>query len=494
MKIFIIYPVHLFKNINILKNMNKIFIVEEEIYFTKYKFHKLKLAFHRATMKKYYDYLENKIGNVKYYDYDKDYFKDLNNHEIYYYDPVDKDIDKKIKNGSNKYGYKFFKLETLEFVTSFDDLKKYDELHHDKKFKHDASFYKWQRERLNILTPIGKKYKLSYDDENRLKFVDNQKEIFNPKINKSKYVIEAIKYVNTNFKNNWGSLDSFIYPIDHDEAEKWLKNFIKTRFKNFGKYEDAFSDKIKFGYHSVLSPLLNVGLLTDNDILNKILPLESKITISSFEGYIRQLIGWKQAMRYLYQFKFEKFNNVNYFKNNNKISNKFWTGLTGIPPVDNCIKKIYEYGYLHHIERLMIMGQFFLLTMIKPDDVFDWYISLVSMDAYQWVMYPNIYGMITYADGGYMMSRPYFSSSAYIKKMSNYSDNKTTVLLEDNNNYTWDEIWDALYYNFIKIHKNKLKKIYATARNVYHWNNKSKEDKNKLLSIAKMYLHYLFKK
>jgi deoxyribodipyrimidine photolyase-related protein len=159
--------------------------------------------------------------------------------------------------------------------------------------------------------------------------------------------------------------------------------------------------------------------------------------------------------------------------------------------VDNCIKKINEIGYLHHIERLMVMGQFFLLTMVKPDDVFNWYISLVSMDAYQWVMYPNIYGMIMYADSGFMMSRPYFSSSTYIKKMSNYKKDESVVKLKDGNEYKWYDIWDALYYNFINKHYNILKKIYATARNTYHWDNKEKEEKTRLLKLAKLYLDYL---
>jgi deoxyribodipyrimidine photolyase-related protein len=113
------------------------------------------------------------------------------------------------------------------------------------------------------------------------------------------------------------------------------------------------------------------------------------------------------------------------------------------------------------------------------------------MDSYEWVMYANIYGMIMYADGGFMMSRPYISSSTYIKKMSNYSKNKSVVKLKDGNEYGWDEIWDALYYNFINKHYAILKKIYATARNVYHWDNKSKEEQNRLLKLAKLYLDYL---
>ena len=490
-KIFLIFPTQLFKDLEPLKEANEIFLVEEPIYFTLYKFHKLKLAFHRASMKSYFDLLKNKKFKVSYYEFNDDWLKDLKKSEVSFYDPVDHDLMKKMNGGSKKYGYKIDLLETPAFITAYEDLEAYNKKQSGKKFTHDSSFYRWQRNRLDILTPIGSKYKLSYDDENRVAFPDKEKDVFNPRELKSTYVEEAKKYVNKHFKDNWGSLDNFIYPIDHQGARKWLLDFIKNRFKLFGKYEDAIHSDINFGYHSVLSPLLNIGLLTDQDLLDEVLPLKSKIPINSFEGFLRQIIGWKQSMRYLYEFHFDKFNNKNFLHHNNKISKKFWDANTGIPPIDNCIKKIQDIGYLHHIERLMVMGQFFLITMVKPDDVFDWYISLVSMDAYQWVMTPNIYGMIMYADGGFMMSRPYLSSSSYIKKMSNYKKDESVVKLKDGNEYKWYDIWDALYYNFIDKHYAVLKKIYATARNTYHWDNKAKEEKSRLLKLAKLYLDYL---
>ena len=488
MKIFIIFPIHLFKDLKDYNEADKIFLVEEPLYFTKYKFHKLKLIFHRASMKKYFNLLKKKKYNIQYYNFNEDYIKYLKNSEVIFYNPVDHTLLKKLSIASKKYNFKITMLETPSFISSYNDLESYYEKQGDKKFLH-ATFYRWQRERLDILTPIGNK--LSYDDENRLAFPDNQKDIFNPKKQNNKYITEAKKYIETHFEDNWGNTDNFFYPIDHLGAKKWLLDFIKHRFKLFGKYEDAIDSNVNFGYHSVLSPLLNIGLLTDKDILDTILPLKSQIPINSFEGYIRQVIGWKQSMRYMYEFHFNKFNNVNFLNHTNKISKRFWTATTGIPPIDDCIIKVKNTGYLHHIERLMIMGQFFLLTMVKPEDVFDWYISLVSMDSYQWVMYPNIYGMIMYADGGYMMSRPYFSSSSYIKKMSNYKKNKSEVLLKDGNSYKWYDIWDALYYNFINKHYNILKKIYATARNTYHWDNKSKEEQKNLLQLAKLYLDFL---
>lgn len=493
MKIFLLFPINLYKNIENLKG-NKIYLIEEETYFTKYKFHKLKLILHRASMKKYFDYLKNKKLNVTYYEYNENYFDDMENSEILLYDPINHDLKHKLEKNQKKYKYKITFLENPAFITSHNDLIEYHSKH-NKKFIHSV-FYKWQRNRLNILMPIGKdnkSYKLSYDEMNRLKFPDDIKEVFKPKKSNNSYIIEAKKYVNKHFTNNWGNDENFIYPIDFKGAERWLDNFIKTRLKLFGKYQDAIHNTINFGYHSVLSPLLNIGLLTDQNIIDKLLEnnLQDKIPLNSFEGYIRQLIGWKQSMRYLYEFHFDKFNNMNFLNHTNKISKRFWDGNTGIKPIDDCINKVYNFSYLHHIERLMIIGQFFLLTLVEPQDVFNWYMSLVSIDSYEWVMYPNIYGMIMYADGGFMMSRPYFSTSNYIKKMSNYNNDESSIKLSDGNMYKWYEIWDALFYNLINKHYNIFKKQYYIARSVYHWDNKNKTEQNNLLHIAKLYLEYL---
>lgn len=489
--VFVVFPIHLFKNIKELKKYDDVIVVEDPLYFTKYEFHKIKLCFHRASMKKYTDYLKKNNINVTYFNFNDNYFNYLKDKNVTFYDPVDHDLIEEFTKKSKKYKFTFNVKETLMFATTKEQLQEYHDEVFNKKFALTSSFYRWQRKTMKIMYPIGKKYKLSYDKENREPFEKNQKDVFKPKIQKNKYVTEAIKYVNKYFNKNFGELNEFVYPIDHKEAQKWLDNFIKIRFEKFGIFEDAFNKDIKYGYHSVLSPLINVGLLTDNEILSKILPLKDKIPIGSFEGYIRQLIGWKQGIRYLYQFHYDKFYDKNYLKHKNKISLKIWNGETGIPPVDDCIKKLTNTGYLHHIERLMIMGNFFLITMVDPKEVFDWFISIVSMDAYQWVMYPNVYGMITYADEGFMMSRPYMSSSTYLKKMGNYEKDKSFITL-DNKEYLWSDVWDALYYNFINKHYDLIKGNYFTSRNAYHWDKKSEKQKKEMLKTAKLYLDFIF--
>ena len=476
MQIVLIFPIHLFENNDLIKDHDKSvkkYIIEEPVYFTKYDTHKLKLILHRASMKKYAD--KYNLNYIEYHEADK--FYKNNKADIICYDPVDHDILAKIKKHSKVELY-----ETPEFITTYEDLEIFHNEHKNKRFIHDSQFYRWQRERLNIL----KNTKLSLDNENRKPFIKTQQEVFEPKENKNKYVIEATKYVEKHFPKNFGSSEQFFYPIDHAEAHEWLDDFVKHRFKLFGTYEDAIGKNINFGFHSVLSPLLNIGLLTDQDILDKVLPLQHKIPLNSFEGFIRQIIGWKSTMRYFYEFYYEKQFGMNKLNHKRKLTYHFWEGKTQIPVIDDTIKKLHTTGYLHHIERLMVMGNFMLLCEIDPDEVFKWF--MLTIDAYQWVMVPNIYGMSQYADGGLLMTRPYISSSNYILKMSDYKENKDTKILDK---YTWCEIWDALYYRFISKNYNMLKKIYATARNVSHWDKKTKEQQEGLLKTAEQYIKFI---
>jgi deoxyribodipyrimidine photolyase-related protein len=230
---------------------------------------------------------------------------------------------------------------------------------------------------------------------------------------------------------------------------------------------------------------MNIGIITDKQVVNisyKYYLSHSKtITIQSFEGFIRQVIGWRNYVYTIYLLEGNKMNKLNYLKHNNEITNKFykklWEGNTGIEPIDDIINKIINYSYAHHIERLMYLGNFLLLCQIKPEHVYNIFMEW-TIDAYDWVMVPNIYGMSQFATTQ-MMTRPYFSSSNYILKMSTYKKAK------------WCNIWDSLYYYFIFNNRDMLKKIYATAMQVKHWDNKSSKDKEEIIKLAKLYLKEL---
>jgi len=242
------------------------------------------------------------------------------------------------------------------------------------------------------------------------------------------------------------------------------------------------------GYHSGISALLNIGLLNPLEVIEKAIKKKS-VKIQSIEGFVRQILSWREYVRLLYIKEHKTFKKQNFLKHTNKISKSWYNGTTGIVPLDNIIKKALKIAYLHHIERLMIAGNLALLMQIKPTDIYKWFIEIVSIDAYEWVMEPNVYGMSQHSVGQLMMNRPYYSSSNYIFKMSNYkkSDQNEKIILNDES-YEWYEIFDALYYNFINDNKSYLKSIYATANSVFILNKKSTNEKTRLFKIAKLYL------
>jgi deoxyribodipyrimidine photolyase-related protein len=272
-----------------------------------------------------------------------------------------------------------------------------------------------------------------------------------PKIGKKdkEYIDDAIKYVNKHFSNNYGNIDSnhsFCYPICHSTANKWLKHFIKYKFKKFGTYQDFINKNNHTMFHSVLSSSINIGLINPIDIINIIRKYHSKIPINSFEGYIRQLF-WREYQRYCYGYAGISFSS-NYFGNKKKLTKDWYKGTLGIEPVDDLIKSGFYTGYIHHIGRLMVIGNFMNLSEIHPKEGFRWFMEF-AIDSYEWVMHQNVYEMVFFITGGQTMTRPYISSSNYILKMSNYDKSKDG----------WSTKWDQLYHHFLIKHRSKLYKF-----------------------------------
>lgn len=491
--ILIILPVNLYKNFDeISMTISKIFIVEHPVYFTDYKYHKQKLILHRASMKYYNYYLKEKgykVTYVNYYDYPSLFDKFPIYSKILFYDPVDHKVQKNLIKQCNKHKFYYEILDTKTFITPLDVLKKYND-EHEKLIQYH--FYQFQRKRLNIMlnkdgSPFGGKW--SFDIENRLKFDDNYKdrEPQNEIINK--FIIEAKQYIEGNFKNNPGANFNYMC-IDHKSANLLLIKFINNKLEKFGPYQDAESSEVFSGYHSVLSPLINIGLVDPKIILKKVIKninVKNHKLLISIEAYVRQLLGWREYCRLIYMFRYNELDG-NYFNNEIRLS-KTWYEYnniyTGFYFIDNLIKKVWNFSYLHHIERLMYIGNYLLLLGVLPHEVYQWF-QIMFLDSYAVFMYPNVYGMSQYACGPVMMTKPYFSSASYISKMSNYNLNNV-ISIKGMNNYKCNEVWNSLYYAFISKHSNKLKKNYGTASQVMHWNNKTRSEKSKLLKLSRTY-------
>ncbi len=302
-----------------------------------------------------------------------------------------------------------------------------------------ATFYQAQRKRMSILVdkdgkPQGDQW--SYDEDNRKKLPKGHQPPEPPAVAVTKEIKAATAHIEEHFPDNPGSTASFRYPITRPAAKQWLSDFIQDRFKEFGPYEDAISTEHAFINHSVLTPMLNIGLLTPQEIIDAALSTRKQIPINSLEGFIRQIIGWREFMHGIYIHRGIAIRNGNFLNHTRPIPPSFYDGTTGIPPIDRVIQQLQKEAYCHHIERLMVLGNFMLLCRFHPKEIYKWFMEMF-IDAYDWVMVPNVYGMSQFADGGTFTTKPYISGSNYILKMSNEKRGP------------WTDIWDALFWIFI---------------------------------------------
>lgn len=453
MTIALVYPHQLFENNPLFDRTNEFILIEDDLYFNQYNFHKNKLLLHRASMKYYFSlltvlgksvhYLDSTTNNITRYALEK--AKSIGADEVILISPDDYLLERRINRYAKQIGLSVAYCENPQFLTSKTELE--TRLTKNKTGYFMATFYKNQRTALDLLMdkgePVGGKW--SFDEDNRKKL---PKGLTLPEISaieENAFVKRAKPEIESSNHSNLGSIKHFNYPTTHKEAQQWLDKFLVERMQNFGDYEDAIDKDKSILFHSVLTPSLNIGLLTPQQVIDRTIELHQvhSFPINSLEGFIRQIIGWREFMRgvYLRDGVFERTHN--YFNHNRKIPASFYDGTTGIDPIDATIKKVLATGYCHHIERLMILGNFMLLCEFDPDEVYRWFMELF-IDAYDWVMVPNVYGMTQYADGGLITTKPYISGSNYVLKMSNYSKGE------------WCKVWDGLYWNFIHKHADKF--------------------------------------
>ena len=444
--ITLIFPNQLFEKHPALDPARPVYLAEEFLFFRLQPFHKQKLVLLRASMKAYVEYLVQKGYTVVYIEsalLNKrgdlfDLLAKKGVEKIHLTDLTDDWLSQDLESASNqlKWNVRFytspmFLCTEKEICTFFKGKKKFSM----------APFYAYQRKKLNVLmekgSPIGGKF--SFDKENRKRI---RKSCHIPKMfipEQNKFVTEAIAYVNKEFPHAIGEAEPFLYSVTFIEAQEAVKDFIKNRLPFFGDYEDAIKEYEPFLFHSALSPLLNIGLITPQALIDAVLDA-SGIPLNSLEGFIRQVIGWREFMRACYLLRGRSQRSSNYFQHKGSLPKGFWNGTTGIPPVDSTIKSILQTGYCHHIERLMVLGNFLLLTECDPHNIYEWFMGNF-IDAYDWVMVPNVYGMSQYADEGGITTKPYISGANYILKMSNYAKGE------------WVDIWDGLFWRFLTKHK-----------------------------------------
>ena len=452
--LFLILGNQLFHPKYINKYKKLTFFMSEDLGLCTYqKYHKLKLILFLSSMRSYADLLKKENYKVKYFDLNNDfeaaYEKKLekfiiqnNFKEIVSFEIEDKFFEKKIKMVIKKLKIKWKIINSPMFLNSRKDFTDY--INNTKK-PLMANFYKIVRKKNNILMSgnLPKGGKWSFDSENRKKIPKNIKIPTLLKIIETKHTKKLKDIINNKFPDHPGDANNFWLPTTHNDADKWLDLFIKEKLNLFGDYEDAVDKDNHILFHSALSPLINLGLITPVQIITKIKKVEKKIKINSYEGYVRQIIGWREFMRGIYQNYEKKLENSNFFKHKRLFKKSWYQGNTGLIPLDHSIKNTLKYGWTHHIERLMILANIMNLCEIHPKEVYNWFMEMF-VDSSDWVMVPNVYGMGLFSDGGTFSTKPYICGSSYIMKMMNFQKGQ------------WNNVMDGLYWRFI----NKNRKFF----------------------------------
>ena len=428
-----------------------VFMCEDSGLCTYEKHHKSKIALFFNAMRSFRDSLEAANIDCIYYDFNNKFedsyikklsseIKDNNFSCIRFFEIEDKPFENEIMQMISDLDIKCEVLNTPMFLDSRESFKDFVG---DKKFLLQANYYKKARKEMDILIenekPVGGKW--SFDDENRKKLPKDYLIPKLPVIKERDDSDEISNFINTEFNDHPGNINN-IFPYTTEQALDWLDTFFEERFKDFGPYEDAIFMGEHFQLHSALSSSMNLGIITPQQIITKAKDYAeaNDIPLNSLEGFVRQIIGWREFIRGIYQNFSEKMINSNYWNHNRKLSEAWYTGDTGIEPLDDAIRGALEFGYTHHINRLMVLASIMNMSRIHPSEIYKWFMEMF-VDSSEWVMVPNVFGMGTFADGGIFATKPYISGSSYILRMSNFKKGD------------WCEIVDGLYWKFIEDNK-----------------------------------------
>ena len=464
------------------------FMAEDYDLCTYFKFHKHKLIFYLSAMREYKDALiKNKYKctyckldgqkiNHKYEDklelfINKNKIKKLKIFEI-----PDSFFRNRIVNFCKKKNIDLEIIQSPMFMSDRALLKEYFEKN-KKPFL--INFYKLQRINQNILIkynlPTGGKW--SFDEDNRKKLPKNIQipPIKLPSENKN---IKDVKIlIDEKFKKHPGNISGFLIPTNRETALNWLQSFFKDRFKNFGDYEDALTTESNLVFHSLLSPLLNIGLLVPSEVIQEALKYhkKNKIPLNSFEGFIRQILGWREFIKGTYDKYENQMVKGNFWNHKRKLTSSWYTGTTGIDPLDHFIKEVNACGYTHHIPRLMVISNIMNLAGIHPKEIYRWFMEMF-VDSSDWVMVPNVFSMGTFSDGGIFATKPYICGSNYILKMSNFKKGE------------WCDIVDGLYWSFIERNMSEIKKNYRMSMMANAYKKISEERKKTIFTKANKFI------
>ncbi len=451
---FIVFPNQVFP-LECFSQFDKhdFYLIEDIELFSRYKFHKHKLIMEMAALRSLHKGLIDKgykveFNPIKTKGENQAFEKPLleiirknNLKAVHCFEIEDESIAARLEQFCKANKIKLHIAETPMFLTSRKHFKNYVE---EKKRPFIRQFYQERRRKLKILVdkkgePVGGHF--IFENVNPLRL---SKEIRPAEPSVFKYehsVAEAKEIVSKHFAQNTGSIDTFWWPTNREEALAWVRDFVEKRLERYADYDDALALHTQVGFHSALSGPLNIGLITPQEILFTALDTAKKLKtpIQSLESFIHKVLGWREFVRGMYHEFGDELPNANFWKHTRTLKPCWFEGKTGLSFLDSTIQKAIRLGYNHPVERLMIVSNVMLLCEVDPQEVFRWCMEMYA-DASEWVTTPNVFGLGQFADGGLIASRPYICGSTYIRRMGSFEEGP------------WCDILDGLYWSFIEKH------------------------------------------
>lgn len=428
-----------------------VYLAEDYHLCTNVRHHQQKIVLFLSAMRAYADELRAAGYEVHYRtleekgqsSYEDDLLACVESHKVHSllcFDIEDRPAESMLAGVAKRAGLELDIHQTPAFTCSREQFADYASR---RKRLHMADFYKEQRQRLDVLMdgaePEGGQW--SFDADNRKKL---PRKVTPPELGKAAdnpHVAEVVALVQQHFSGHPGDASDFWWPSTRSGAKLWLDEFVEQRLELFGPYEDALTTRSATIFHSVLSPLINLGLLTPQQVIDAVIANKDRALLQSVEGFVRQLIGWREFIRGVYRLHGEEQTTSNYWQHERELADCWYDGTTGLPPLDDTIKTAQTLGWTHHIPRLMIAGNLMTLCEIRPQSAHTWFMEMY-VDSAEWVMGPNVYGMGIFSDGGIFATKPYICGSNYILKMSDYGKGD------------WCDIMDGLYWRFIDKHRD----------------------------------------
>jgi len=428
-----------------------------------YRYHKLRLLHTFVAMRSFRDGLLEQGIRVRYFELPESeeltFFERLGSElgvqrssDLRVAEVADPGFQHKLDAYCHASGVQLTVLPSPDFLESAAESRRWFE---GKRRPFMKTFYERQRKRLGLLleadgSPTGGQW--SFDADNRKRLPKGYTEPGLPVVLPSRHDAVVRDLVGRYFPDNPGELGALFIPYDHAGADSWLACFLQERFADFGPYEDALSGHFDSLNHSLLSPLLNIGLLNPAAVVQAAVDQAARdqdgslfqtpkpIPLASLEGFLRQVIGWREFVRGIHLCHGERQSQSNFWGHHRGLAACWQEGSTGLPPLDQAIQRANRLGYNHHIDRLMVISNLMLLCEIHPQEVYQWFMERY-LDSYDWVMGPNVYGMGQMSDGGIFATKPYICGSNYILKMGDFRKG------------AWCEIWDGLYWRFVDRHR-----------------------------------------